>query len=79
MREAGFSKYQTYVKECEKMMELCGYQVEKEYLRIPSTKNLALVGRKRTILPHQEPELLSRIQQVTDSITIQYRMSDKLH
>ena len=29
-------------------MRDCGYVVEEENLRIPSTKNIALIGRKRT-------------------------------
>ncbi|KAG0232422.1 tRNA methyltransferase 44 [Actinomortierella wolfii] len=38
-------KYKAYVDFIESMIDICGYQVEREVLRIPSTKNIALVGR----------------------------------
>ncbi|KAF9165308.1 tRNA methyltransferase 44 [Actinomortierella ambigua] len=42
-------KYKAYVDHIEHMIDLCGYQVEREVLRIPSTKNIALVGRNPKI------------------------------
>ncbi|KAJ2320946.1 tRNA(Ser) Um(44) 2'-O-methyltransferase [Coemansia sp. Cherry 401B] len=45
---AGQSKYHIYVKYICELSEQCGFEVEREYLRIPSTKNVAVLGRKRT-------------------------------
>ncbi|KAJ2341864.1 tRNA(Ser) Um(44) 2'-O-methyltransferase [Coemansia sp. RSA 2673] len=44
---AGQSKYHAYSTYICELAERCGFGVEKEYLRIPSTKNLAIVGRRR--------------------------------
>ncbi|KAJ2027281.1 tRNA(Ser) Um(44) 2'-O-methyltransferase, partial [Coemansia sp. S2] len=44
---AGQSKYHAYSTYICDLAERCGFGVEKEYLRIPSTKNLAIVGRRR--------------------------------
>ncbi|KAJ2491637.1 tRNA(Ser) Um(44) 2'-O-methyltransferase [Coemansia sp. RSA 2050] len=43
---AGQSKYHAYSTYISDLAEHCGFEVEKEYLRIPSTKNLAIVGRR---------------------------------
>ncbi|KAJ1889927.1 tRNA(Ser) Um(44) 2'-O-methyltransferase [Kickxella alabastrina] len=43
---AGQSKYHLYVKYIVDLAEKCGFSVEKEFLRIPSTKNVAIVGRR---------------------------------
>ncbi|KAJ1943475.1 tRNA(Ser) Um(44) 2'-O-methyltransferase [Linderina macrospora] len=45
---AGQSKYHAYVEHISGIMGTCGFVAEKEFLRIPSTKNVALVGRTRT-------------------------------
>ncbi|KAJ2002838.1 tRNA(Ser) Um(44) 2'-O-methyltransferase [Coemansia thaxteri] len=44
---AGQSKYHAYAAYICDVAKRCGFEVEREYLRIPSTKNLALVGRRR--------------------------------
>ncbi|KAJ2801756.1 tRNA(Ser) Um(44) 2'-O-methyltransferase, partial [Coemansia furcata] len=44
---AGQSKYHVYSTYICDLAKNCGFEVEKEYLRIPSTKNLAIVGRRR--------------------------------
>ncbi|KAJ2778504.1 tRNA(Ser) Um(44) 2'-O-methyltransferase [Coemansia interrupta] len=41
---AGQSKYHLYVNYIVDLASKCGFEVEKEYLRIPSTKNVAIVG-----------------------------------
>ncbi|KAJ1724759.1 tRNA(Ser) Um(44) 2'-O-methyltransferase [Coemansia erecta] len=41
---AGQSKYHMYVNYIVDLSSKCGFDVEKEYLRIPSTKNVAIVG-----------------------------------
>ncbi|KAJ2770939.1 tRNA(Ser) Um(44) 2'-O-methyltransferase [Coemansia nantahalensis] len=45
---AGQSKYHAYVGYITDLAAQCGYEAEKESLRIPSTKNVAVVGRRRT-------------------------------
>ncbi|KAJ1854114.1 tRNA(Ser) Um(44) 2'-O-methyltransferase, partial [Coemansia sp. RSA 2703] len=40
----GQSKYHLYVNYIVDLASKCGFGVEKEYLRIPSTKNVAIVG-----------------------------------
>ncbi|KAJ2827574.1 tRNA(Ser) Um(44) 2'-O-methyltransferase [Coemansia erecta] len=45
---AGQSKYHIYVKYICDLAEQCGFAIEHEYLRIPSTKNVAVLGRVRT-------------------------------
>ncbi|KAJ1818717.1 tRNA(Ser) Um(44) 2'-O-methyltransferase [Coemansia sp. RSA 2599] len=42
---AGQSKYQMYVRYVEELARKSGFGVQKEFLRIPSTKNVAIVGR----------------------------------
>ncbi|KAJ2548567.1 tRNA(Ser) Um(44) 2'-O-methyltransferase [Coemansia sp. RSA 1933] len=42
---AGQSKYNAYVQYVSGLAADCGFSVAKEFLRIPSTKNVAIVGR----------------------------------
>ncbi|KAJ2893050.1 tRNA(Ser) Um(44) 2'-O-methyltransferase, partial [Coemansia aciculifera] len=44
---AGQSKYHAYSVYIGDLARRCGFFVEREYLRIPSTKNLAIVGRSK--------------------------------
>ncbi|PVU87698.1 hypothetical protein BB561_006216 [Smittium simulii] len=41
----GESKYGGYVRYVASIIEKCGYQPERDFLRIPSTRNTVLVGR----------------------------------
>ncbi|KAJ3088754.1 tRNA methyltransferase 44 [Quaeritorhiza haematococci] len=41
-------RYQLYLDRVEDVCVACGYIPEREHLRIPSTKNVAIVGRWRT-------------------------------
>ncbi|KAK3838127.1 MAG: hypothetical protein J3R72DRAFT_448941 [Linnemannia gamsii] len=40
-------KYKAYLGYISKVIETCGYELQTEVLRIPSTKNIALVGMTR--------------------------------
>ncbi|KAJ2124356.1 tRNA(Ser) Um(44) 2'-O-methyltransferase, partial [Coemansia sp. RSA 921] len=51
---AGQSKYHIYVKYICDLSEQCGFLTEREYLRIPSTKNVAILGRARTLGDHRD-------------------------
>jgi len=44
------SAYASLVAWVSKLATECGWEVEKEMLRIPSTRNVALIGRRRTNL-----------------------------
>lgn len=46
---ASNSAYSSLVSWVSHLASACGWEVEKEMLRIPSTRNTALLGRKRTI------------------------------
>ncbi|KAK4125068.1 DUF1613-domain-containing protein [Parathielavia appendiculata] len=56
------SAYSSLVVWVSDIARDCGWEVEQEMLRIPSTRNTALIGRKR--LSHQDPSL--DIQAVVD-------------
>ncbi|KAJ1965327.1 tRNA(Ser) Um(44) 2'-O-methyltransferase [Dipsacomyces acuminosporus] len=79
---AGQSKYHAYIQHISELMARCGYVAEKEFLRIPSTKNVALVGRIRTHLRDKGviDELVRSGQQafvarVPDSVKNEIRMA----
>src|SRR5688572_11424104 len=40
-------KYKAYQGYISRVIETCGYELQTEVLRIPSTKNIALVGMSR--------------------------------
>lgn len=40
-------KYKAYQEYIHEIINKCGFIVEYDWLRIPSTKNVAMVGRKR--------------------------------
>ncbi|KAI8055935.1 hypothetical protein BDF22DRAFT_672965 [Syncephalis plumigaleata] len=44
----GQSRYVSYQRYLENIITTCGYEIEQDQLRIPSTKNIAYVGRQRT-------------------------------
>lgn len=47
--DSKLSRYQGYLHYLATIMKVCGYRAEIETLRIPSTKNIALIGRQRTL------------------------------
>ncbi|KAI8074571.1 hypothetical protein BC940DRAFT_288560 [Gongronella butleri] len=47
-------KYRAYTNYIRDIIDQCGFTCEEDYLRIPSTKNIALVGRSRHSTPSQE-------------------------
>ncbi|KAK9718293.1 tRNA(Ser) Um(44) 2'-O-methyltransferase [Basidiobolus ranarum] len=40
-------RFHCYLEYLKELVDICGYEVEVESLRIPSTKNVAIIGRKR--------------------------------
>eukprot|EP01090_Pellita_catalonica_P003118 TRINITY_DN1274_c0_g1_i1.p1 TRINITY_DN1274_c0_g1~~TRINITY_DN1274_c0_g1_i1.p1 ORF type:complete len:433 (+),score=62.45 TRINITY_DN1274_c0_g1_i1:199-1497(+) len=54
-------KYQTYLNYLTTVGQQCGFVVEKEVLRIPSTKNHAHIGRTRSCTAEASQEELLRL------------------
>ncbi|KAJ2743676.1 tRNA(Ser) Um(44) 2'-O-methyltransferase [Coemansia sp. BCRC 34301] len=59
---AGQSKYHMYSTYIGGLARRCGFEVEQEYLRIPSTKNLAIVGRSRCVADASQVEIDAMVQ-----------------
>jgi hypothetical protein len=57
------SRYQCYLEYIKMIGEISGYKVEVEHLRIPSTRNIAHIGRTRTIDPMNSGEVQRVAQQ----------------
>ncbi|ORX44298.1 DUF1613-domain-containing protein [Piromyces finnis] len=47
-------RYRCFLERARQLIRECGYVVEEENLRIPSTKNIALIGRKRSFKEDDE-------------------------
>ncbi|KAH7336280.1 hypothetical protein BKA65DRAFT_527140 [Rhexocercosporidium sp. MPI-PUGE-AT-0058] len=54
------SAYASLVAWVSKLSKDCGWEVEKEMLRIPSTRNTALIGRRR-VVPFDEVDVLDLV------------------
>jgi SAM-dependent methyltransferase len=62
-----FTQYQSYLEFVKNLIVECGFVVETEHLRIPSTKNVAFVGRKRVDESTDAyAAILERIRQIID-------------
>eukprot|EP01122_Echinamoeba_exundans_P013332 TRINITY_DN5809_c0_g1_i2.p1 TRINITY_DN5809_c0_g1~~TRINITY_DN5809_c0_g1_i2.p1 ORF type:complete len:447 (-),score=88.88 TRINITY_DN5809_c0_g1_i2:1031-2371(-) len=48
-KRKNLSRYLTYLEYVKEIATACGYKVEVEPMRIPSTRNVSIVGRTRTI------------------------------
>ena len=59
-RTKALSRYEMYLEYIKQLTVESGYKVEVEHLRIPSTRNISIIGRTRTIDP-ANPEDLERI------------------
>ncbi|KAH3723118.1 tRNA methyltransferase 44 [Pelomyxa schiedti] len=64
-------RYKTYLQWLEQVAETCGYQAERDYMRIPSTKNVCLVGRRRTF-PESDSAAAEQIQQQIRDMLAKY-------
>ncbi|KAK7475025.1 hypothetical protein BaRGS_00033706 [Batillaria attramentaria] len=63
----GLSQYRTYLTYVAQVSEVCGFQVEEDTLRIPSTKRVCHIGRHRTYAAEQEAEMDKRRQEFIQS------------
>lgn len=59
VEDTGQGKYAMYLEYIEKIAEAMGFDVERENLRIPSTKYVALIGRKMKNLQAMDHEQLT--------------------
>ena len=69
-------RYESYLQQVEDMTRFCGFQPEREYLRIPSTKNIAIIGRTRALSMKQD-DRENRVNELLAGVTFTPRKSDK--
>ncbi|XP_071110954.1 probable tRNA (uracil-O(2)-)-methyltransferase [Haliotis cracherodii] len=67
-REKGTSPYRTYLNFVKEVGEVCGFQVEEDTLRIPSTKRVCFIGRGRTYAEKEDS-----LQDTTRTLYVQKR------
>ncbi|XP_067650210.1 probable tRNA (uracil-O(2)-)-methyltransferase [Haliotis asinina] len=67
-REKGTSPYRTYLNFVKEVGEMCGFSVEEDTLRIPSTKRVCFIGRVRTYSKKEES-----LQDTTRTLYVQSR------
>ncbi|KAG1075991.1 hypothetical protein G6F42_025560 [Rhizopus arrhizus] len=58
-------KYRAYTDYIKDIAVKAGFQVEEDYLRIPSTKNIAIIGRARQ--QHQDADLTQSIDRASQA------------
>ncbi|KXS09154.1 DUF1613-domain-containing protein [Gonapodya prolifera JEL478] len=62
-------RYETYLGRVKELSEeTCGFVVEREYLRMPSTKNVCLLGRRRYYSPDDDSTHAQHVSKVVDLI-----------
>ncbi|GAB6028676.1 hypothetical protein CHUAL_004501 [Chamberlinius hualienensis] len=66
-RDSKLSQYGDYIEFVSEVIEACGFKVEIDKLRIPSTKRICLVGRHRTYLSQNWPDIDLNIKQFIES------------
>lgn len=59
-KRKNLSRYQTYLEYVKEIAQACGYKAEVEPMRIPSTRNVSIVGRSRSI-DVNDPDALAQI------------------
>lgn len=68
------SQYTEYLEYVKELCENCGFEVEIDRLKIPSTKRICLIGRTRTYI---EDEHENYIYKIKNMISEQIGLSDK--
>uniref|UniRef100_A0A0B7B3H1 tRNA (uracil-O(2)-)-methyltransferase n=2 Tax=Arion vulgaris TaxID=1028688 RepID=A0A0B7B3H1_9EUPU len=72
--EKGKSKYETYMNYVKKITVECGFKPESDTLRIPSTKRICIIGRRRSYEKVDELMVEERRQAFIDKGTV-YKQS----
>nr|XP_054749079.1 probable tRNA (uracil-O(2)-)-methyltransferase [Lytechinus pictus] len=62
-RVAGEPQYRTYLNFVREAGEMCGFVVEEDKMRIPSTKKICHVGRKKTYSAAEHPQVLVKMEE----------------
>ncbi|CAH1777388.1 unnamed protein product [Owenia fusiformis] len=60
-RQQGLSSYRSYLKFVKKVGQVCGFKVEEDQLRIPSTKKVCFVGQNRTYPRENQTDISDKI------------------
>ncbi|XP_071502602.1 probable tRNA (uracil-O(2)-)-methyltransferase [Diadema antillarum] len=60
-RVAGESQYRSYLNFVREVGEVCGFVVQEDKMRIPSTKRICHVGKRKTHSVNQHQQVLQRI------------------
>ena len=74
------TRYAQYIAYIESICHKCGYVTERENLRIPSTKNVAIIGRKRSFLKSDvsaSKSVDAAIEALLETVKCLPRISDK--
>jgi SAM-dependent methyltransferase len=73
------AKYEIYLQWVRDIIgDVCGYQAEDEWLRIPSTKNACIIGRRFNSNENLEDAVIAdRIDRVISSVAFVPRLSDR--
>ncbi|VDI70727.1 tRNASer (uridine44-2'-O)-methyltransferase [Mytilus galloprovincialis] len=56
-KQQGLSNYRTYLNFVKEVGEVCGFNVEEDTLRIPSTKRVCFIGQDRTYPKEEESSI----------------------
>ena len=67
--QPGESKYIAYTNYISELCKQCGYKVEHEFLRIPSPKNIAIVGQSCMFDPSKLTAILPIINESNEIYT----------
>ncbi|XP_030848144.1 probable tRNA (uracil-O(2)-)-methyltransferase [Strongylocentrotus purpuratus] len=62
-RVGGETQYRTYLNFVREAGEMCGFEVEEDKMRIPSTKKICHVGRRKTYAAEEHPQVLARMEE----------------
>ncbi|PCH33798.1 DUF1613-domain-containing protein [Wolfiporia cocos MD-104 SS10] len=62
------SSYSMYRIWLASLSAYCGWKIECETLRIPSTRNWAIIGRARTYDPNEDTEIRRRVEEIVENV-----------
>lgn len=61
------SQYEDYLEYLKYICEICGFEIQIDRLKIPSTKRICLIGAKRTHTESESDRIHANIQQLLES------------